>query len=53
MLPLLVRLRMQERAQRRELEREVEDLRMRCKILEDYGRLPEGAMNADGSCLVL
>lgn len=52
-LPLLVRLRMQERAGRRELESEVEDLRMRCKVLEEFGRLPEGAMNADGSCLVL
>lgn len=52
-LPLLVRLRMQERARRKELEREVEDLRMRCKVLEEFGRLPEGAMNADGSCLVL
>ena len=52
-LPLLVRLRMQERARRRELEREAEDLRIRCKVLEEYGRLPEGAMNADGSCLVL
>ncbi|TFY59777.1 hypothetical protein EVJ58_g5566 [Rhodofomes roseus] len=52
-LPLLVRLRMQERARRTELEREVEDLRMRCRVLEERGTLPEGALNADGSCLVL
>lgn len=48
-LPLLVRTRMQERARREELEREVEDLRMRCRVLET---LPPGALNADGSCLV-
>lgn len=52
-LPLLVRLRMEERARRKELEREVEDLRMRCSVLEGRGTLPVGALNADGSCLIL
>ncbi|KAH9929239.1 uncharacterized protein B0H18DRAFT_874169 [Fomitopsis serialis] len=52
-LPLLVRLRMEERARRQELEREVEDLRMRCNVLVERATLPEGALNADGSCLVL
>ncbi|KZT64518.1 hypothetical protein DAEQUDRAFT_698588 [Daedalea quercina L-15889] len=52
-LPLLIRARMQERTRRKELESEVEDLRMRCKVLEERGRLPEGTLNADGSCLVL
>ncbi|KAL6298456.1 hypothetical protein BKA93DRAFT_744071 [Sparassis latifolia] len=49
-LPLLTRLRMEERERRRVLECEVEDLRVRCRVLEERATLP---MSVDSSCLVL
>jgi len=51
-LPLLTTLRFEERERRKALEKEVEDLRIRCKLLEERATLPL-AMNVDGSCVVL
>ncbi|KAI0773038.1 hypothetical protein BD413DRAFT_690697 [Trametes elegans] len=50
MLPLLTSIRMEERARRSELEREVEDLRVRCRVLED--RMHVGVPH-DGGCITL
>ncbi|KAH9934609.1 hypothetical protein B0H21DRAFT_699332 [Amylocystis lapponica] len=49
-LPLLVRLRAEERARRTALEREVADLRVRCSVLEERATLK---MAGDDSCVVL
>lgn len=49
-LPLLTRLRMEERENRKLMERELEDLRMRFKVLEERSAL---SLGADSSCLVL
>ncbi len=49
-LPLLTRLRMEERGKRQALEREVEDLRMRCAVLSD--RLG-ASVSGDGTCVAL
>ncbi|KAM5545509.1 hypothetical protein V8D89_000547 [Ganoderma adspersum] len=51
-LPLLTRLRMEERARREELEREVEDLRTRCRVLEERLDMGAGAM-VDKGCVLL
>ncbi|PIL34577.1 hypothetical protein GSI_03356 [Ganoderma sinense ZZ0214-1] len=51
-LPLLTRLRMEERARREELEREVVDLRTRCRVLEERLGMGAGAM-ADKGCVLL
>lgn len=51
-LPLLIELRMEERARREALEREVEDLRTRCKVLEERLDMGAGA-NVDSGCLLL
>ena len=51
-LPLLTRLRMEERARRRELEREVEDLRVRCRVLEERLDMGAGAL-VDKGCVLL
>ncbi|OJT05423.1 hypothetical protein TRAPUB_3739 [Trametes pubescens] len=50
MLPLLTRARMEERARRRELEHEVEDLRVRCRLLEERANV---GVPADGGCILL
>ncbi|PCH39081.1 hypothetical protein WOLCODRAFT_158603 [Wolfiporia cocos MD-104 SS10] len=49
-LPMLTRLRLEEREKRNALEDEVEDLRLRCRLLEERKALPE---EMDGSCLVV
>ncbi|KAI0628309.1 hypothetical protein C8Q77DRAFT_1068263 [Trametes polyzona] len=49
-LPLLTRARMEERARRRALEREVEDLRVRCRLLEDRESV---GVPPDGGCIAL
>lgn len=49
-LPLLTRLRMEEREKRKALEQEVEDLRMRCAVLSD--RLGIN-VSGDGTCIAL
>ncbi|KZT05707.1 uncharacterized protein LAESUDRAFT_655083 [Laetiporus sulphureus 93-53] len=49
MLPLLTRLRAEERARQEGLQREVEDLRVRCKVLEDRAALPD---TEDGRCVI-
>ena len=49
-LPLLTRLRMEEREKRKVLEQEVEDLRMRCAVLSD--RLGIN-VSGDGTCIAL
>ncbi|KAI1793729.1 hypothetical protein LXA43DRAFT_203262 [Ganoderma leucocontextum] len=51
-LPLLTKLRMEERARREELEREVEDLRTRCKVLEERLDMGAGAL-VDKGCVLL
>ena len=51
-LPLLTRLRMEERARRAELEREAEDLRTRCRVLEERLDMGAGAM-VDKGCVLL
>ncbi|CDO76232.1 hypothetical protein BN946_scf184644.g6 [Trametes cinnabarina] len=48
-LPLLTKVRIEERLRRRELEREVEDLRMRSRVLEE--RLNVGVPH-DGGCIL-
>ncbi|KAH9884520.1 hypothetical protein C8Q73DRAFT_660877 [Cubamyces lactineus] len=50
MLPLLTKVRMEESGRRRGLEREVEDLRIRCRLYEE--RVDAG-IPQDGGCLVL
>ncbi|KAI0324707.1 hypothetical protein GY45DRAFT_1288459 [Cubamyces sp. BRFM 1775] len=50
MLPLLTKVRMEESARRRELEREVEDLRIRCRLYEE--RVDAG-IPRDGGCIAL
>ncbi|KAI0824326.1 hypothetical protein BC628DRAFT_425787 [Trametes gibbosa] len=49
MMPPLVRARMQERARRQELEREVEDLRVRSRLLEDRASV---GVPQDGGCIL-
>jgi hypothetical protein len=49
MLPLLTRLRMEERARCRALGDEVEDLRIRNRILMERGK---ASMEKDGTCVV-
>ena len=49
-LPLLTKLRIQERESRAELEREVEDLRTRCRVLSERAGVQ---MRADDSCIAL
>ncbi|KAI0338822.1 hypothetical protein BDW22DRAFT_1337381 [Trametopsis cervina] len=48
MLPLLTKLRMDERAARESLQEEVEDLRIRCKILSERANV---RMDPDGGCV--
>ncbi|KAI0656166.1 hypothetical protein C8Q70DRAFT_1015605 [Cubamyces menziesii] len=50
MLPLLTKVRIEESARRRELEREVEDLRIRCRLYEE--RVDAG-IPQDGGCIAL
>ncbi|OSC97257.1 hypothetical protein PYCCODRAFT_1419774 [Trametes coccinea BRFM310] len=50
MLPLLIKVRIEERMRRRELQREVEDLRMRCRVWEE--RLNVGVPQ-DGGCTMM
>ncbi|KAI0750487.1 hypothetical protein C8Q74DRAFT_1361745 [Fomes fomentarius] len=52
-LPLLIRLRMEERARRDALEHEAEDLRMRCKVLEERLGMGAAGANVDGGCMIL
>lgn len=47
MLPLLTKLRMQERQARETLEKEAEDLRIRCKLMEERMNMN---VDPDGSC---
>ncbi|OCH87176.1 hypothetical protein OBBRIDRAFT_796441 [Obba rivulosa] len=51
MMPLLTSLRMRERERTRALEREMEDLRTRCKVLEERARLGLGP--EAGACIAL
>ncbi|RPD53877.1 hypothetical protein L226DRAFT_495192 [Lentinus tigrinus ALCF2SS1-7] len=51
-LPLLIRLRMEEKKRRSELELEVEDLRTRYKVLEERLGMGAGAL-ADSGCVLL
>lgn len=51
-LPLLVGVREEEWARRTALEREVGDLRVRCKVLEERLNMGAGAI-ADSGCLLL
>ncbi|KAH9850858.1 hypothetical protein C2E23DRAFT_833106 [Lenzites betulinus] len=50
LMSLLIPVRMQERARRDELEREVEDLRVRCRLMEDRARV---GVPQDGGCILL
>lgn len=52
-LPLLTRLRMEERARRKMLEKEVEDLRIRCKLLEERSTMGLQGASVDGTCVAL
>ena len=52
-LPLLVTLRAEERARRDALEREVEDLRVRCRVLEERLCLGQAGAMVDSECVLL
>lgn len=49
-LPLLTQLRVQERERRGALEKELEDLKIRCKLMSDRLRVARGE-HADGTCI--
>ena len=51
-LPLLTRLRIEEKKHKSQLEHEVDDLRMRCKVLEERLGIGAGA-HADSGCVLL
>ncbi|KAI0701096.1 hypothetical protein BC835DRAFT_1265508 [Cytidiella melzeri] len=48
MLPLLTKLRLDERAARESLEKEAEDLRIRCRLLSERANVK---VDPDGSCI--
>ena len=52
-LPLLVRLRAEERATRTALESEVEDLRVRCRVLEERLCMGQAGALVDKGCVLL
>jgi hypothetical protein len=55
-LPLLLQLRKEEKAHRRDIEKEVEDLRMRNEVIMGKMQVDEGAKSArevyDGGCVI-